>query len=197
MKQAFLYLAALFIATTARTQNSYKDSIDHFITDYVKQHQVVTGENKQYFRFFPADEQYRVAAHFQKEAKSDWFSIPTSSGKTKQYRIYGWLLFTLNGTAQKLAVYQSQFLLQKEEYSDYLFLPFKDATNGRESYETGRYLDLKTTDIKKDTVILDFNKAYNPYCAYVSSGYSCPIPPGENHLKIAINAGEKQFAREH
>lgn len=197
MKQAFLYLAAWCISIAAHAQDAYKDSIDHFITDYVKNHQVVTGADKQYFRFFPVNKQYRVTARFQKEAKSDWVSVPTSNGKPKQYRIYGWLLFTLNGKPQKLAVYQSQLLLQKEEYFDYLFLPFKDATNSKESYEAGRYLDLKTTDIKNDSVVLDFNKAYNPYCAYVSTGYSCPFPPKENHLKIAVNAGEKQFAREH
>lgn len=191
-----LYILALFLAMPARTQELYKDSIDRFIADYVKNHQVVTGPHKKGFRFFPVDESYRVTARFIKETNSTWTSIPTSSGKPKQYRIYGWLEFTLNGGKQKLAVYQSQFLLQQKVYADYLFLPFKDATNGKESYATGRYLDLKTTDIRNGQVMLDFNKAYNPYCAYVSEGYSCPVPPRENHLKIAVNAGEQQFVKE-
>ncbi|MBZ4187832.1 DUF1684 domain-containing protein [Niabella beijingensis] len=197
MKQFLFYGLFLFVAVTAQAQHSYKDSLDLFLENYVKDHQVVTGADKQYFRFFPVDETYRVTARFRKEENSPWTAFPTSSGKTKQYRIYGWLEFKLHGSDQKLAVYQSQFLLQQKEYSDYLFLPFKDATNGKDSYQTGRYLDLKTSDIKEGTVVLDFNKAYNPYCAYVSTGYSCPVPPKENHLKIAVNAGEKQFAREH
>jgi uncharacterized protein (DUF1684 family) len=82
------------------------------------------------------------------------------------------------------------------KYKNYLFVPFKDMTNGKETYGGGRYLDLETTDIQNDSVILDFNKAYNPYCAY-SNGYSCPIPPKENHLAVSIEAGEKTFGKEH
>ncbi|WP_018630081.1 DUF1684 domain-containing protein [Niabella aurantiaca] len=196
MKQMILSILVLSFAATASTQELYKDSIDRFIADYVKNHQVVTGAHKKQFRFFPVDESYRVTARFTKETNSTWMPVATSSGKPKQYRIYGWLEFTLAGSKQKLALYQSQFLLQQKVYADYLFLPFKDATNGKESYATGRYLDLKTTDIRNGQLILDFNKAYNPYCAYVSEGYSCPVPPRENHLKIAINAGEQQFAKE-
>jgi len=81
-----------------------------------------------------------------------------------------------------------------EEYKNYLFLPFTDATTGVETYESGRYIDLQTGDIKNNQVVIDFNKAYNPYCAYVSGVYNCPIPPRENHLPVAILAGEKRFA---
>jgi len=191
----FCTLVLLFIIP-AKAQDPYKDSIDHFIANYVNSHQVVPAAQRKWFRFFPVSKSYRVTAHFKKTTDSPWISIPTSSGKSKQYRIYGWLTFKLNGSKQKLAVYQSQFLLQHNEYFDYLFLPFKDATNGKESYETGRYLDLKISDIRDGRIVLDFNKAYNPYCAYVSGRYSCPVPPKENHLKIAISAGEKQFAKQ-
>ena len=81
------------------------------------------------------------------------------------------------------------------EYQDYLFLPFTDSTNGNETYEAGRYIDLKMTDIAGNSVIIDFNKSYNPYCAY-KSGYQCPVPPAENHLKTWVRAGEKKFAPE-
>ena len=66
----------------------------------------------------------------------------------------------------------------------------------KESYGGGRYLDLRMKEIEGDKIYLDFNKAYNPFCAF-SAGYSCPIPPKENHLKVAIEAGEKNFVREH
>ena len=80
-------------------------------------------------------------------------------------------------------------------YKDYLFLPFTDATTGNETYDAGRYIDLKIEDTRTPEVILDFNKAYNPYCAYVSDIYNCPIPPKENRLPVAIRAGEMKFLK--
>lgn len=93
----------------------------------------------------------------------------------------------------QLNLYQSQDLLQNEQYKTYLFLPFTDATTGKESYHAGRYIDLKMEDIIDGKVVIDFNKAYNPYCAYVTGRYNCPIPPSENNLSIAIIAGEKDY----
>ena len=78
------------------------------------------------------------------------------------------------------------------EYEDYLFIPFNDLTNGNETYDGGRYLDLKTTS--ESTIVIDFNKAYNPYCAY-NDKYSCPIPPRENDLPIEIKAGILTFGK--
>ena len=80
------------------------------------------------------------------------------------------------------------------QFRNELFLPFKDKTNANGSYGGGRYIDIKISDIENGKVILDFNKAYNPWCAY-SDGYSCPIPPKENHLKIAVTAGEKEYGK--
>ena len=94
--------------------------------------------------------------------------------------------FKLKGKKFKLNVYQSQDLSRKPEYADYLFLPFTDNTNGLTTYGGGRYIDLKLPLEK--TVTLDFNKAYNPYCAY-SKNYSCPIPPASNDLDISIPVG--------
>ena len=147
-------------------------------------------------QFFTIDETYKVKATFEYVKNAPWFALPTSSGKTKMYRQYGKLTFELNSQIQTLYVYQSQDLIQNPQYADHLFLPFTDATTGKESYETGRYIDLKIDDIKNNKVAIDFNKAYNPYCAYVS-GYSCPIPPKENRLKIAIKAGEKKYRKVH
>ena len=197
MKRLVLNLLLIVIASGAAAQTGYKDSLELFLKNYVKEHEVVAEDDKKYFRFFPVDEQYRVIAGFTPATDTTWFEIPTSSGKNKKYRLYGWLHFSINGQKQQIALYQSQFLAQYNQYWDYLFLPFKDLTNGKETYETGRYLDLKTTDIKNKKLLLDFNKAYNPYCAYVAKGYSCPIPPKENHLDVAIKAGEQKFAKPH
>ena len=111
---------------------------------------------------------------------------------------YGELSFVLDGESQTLAIYQSLKLLTMPQYKDYLFIPFKDETNGRETYGGGRYLDIRMGAIKSGKVSLDFNKAYNPYCAFASAGgYSCPVPPRENHLKVAVKAGEMVFEGEH
>ncbi len=79
------------------------------------------------------------------------------------------------------------------KYKDYLVLLFSDATTGKETYEAGRYIDFTTGDIKNNMLVIDFNKAYNPYCAYEKGKYNCPIPPIENKLSIAITAGEKIY----
>src|SRR4029077_12782195 len=115
-------------------------------------------------------------------------------GKTKRFFKYGLLSFSLHGSLLHLFVYQSEALMKKEEMKEYLFVPFGDATSGFESYGGGRYIDLSISAIKKNRVILDFNKAYNPYCAY-ASGYNCPIPPLENLLTVPIVAGEKNYGK--
>jgi uncharacterized protein (DUF1684 family) len=192
----FLGITLLLFAGIAHAQTTYKDSMQQYINDYISGHEVVKDDDKKQLQFFTIDETYKVNATFGYVKNAPWFSLPTSSGKTKMYRQYGKLSFILDGKPQTLYVYQSQDLLQNPQYAAHLFLPFTDATTGKESYETGRYIDLKIDDIKNNKVAIDFNKAYNPYCAYVS-GYSCPIPPKENRLKIAIKAGEKKYLKAH
>lgn len=80
------------------------------------------------------------------------------------------------------------------QYKNYLFLPFTDLTNAVTTYGAGRHIDVETTDIKAGKLIIDFNKAYNPYCAY-AAGFQCPLPPGECNLDIAVEAGEKTFGK--
>jgi uncharacterized protein len=101
----------------------------------------------------------------------------------------------LNGKPLQLNLYQSQSLMGNEEYKDYLFLPFTDETSGHGSYDGGRYIDITLGEIHDGKVVIDFNKAYNPYCAYVSGKYNCPIPPKENNLKVKIASGEKGFLK--
>ena len=110
------------------------------------------------------------------------------------YVKYADLYFTLKGEKQKLAVYQSQSLKTDPEYYDYLFLPFTDLTNGDSTYGGGRYIDLRIPEDGVKKITLDFNQAYNPYCAY-SGGYSCPVPPAENNLDAAITAGVKTYSK--
>ncbi|WP_294234248.1 DUF1684 domain-containing protein [uncultured Chryseobacterium sp.] len=137
--------------------------------------------------FFPVDMKYRVTANFVKTENAKPFDLPTSSGKTKAYREYGKASFTLDGQPYTLTLYQSLDLIKQEKYRDYLFLPFRDATNGKETYGGGKYMDL--TIPKGNTIILDFNKSYQPYCAYNAYDYNCPVVPEENRLPVEIRAG--------
>ena len=136
--------------------------------------------------FYPIDTQYRVTARFVRTPGSRSFVMPTSTPRRAIYEKYGEVHFTLHDIAYQLPVYQSRALRETEEYRDHLFLPFTDLTSGNETYGGGRYLDLAIP--QGDTVVIDFNKAYYPYCAY-NSKYSCPIPPKENNLLVAIRAG--------
>ncbi|GAC1446502.1 MAG: hypothetical protein NVSMB56_05800 [Pyrinomonadaceae bacterium] len=119
--------------------------------------------------------------------------MPTSNGKSKIHLKYGEIQFVLNGQGLFLSVYQNEKLAQTEKYKDYLLIPFRDATNGTETYGGGRYIDFEIPH--SDVVTIDFNRAYNPSCAYNATRFSCPIPPKENQLKIRIEAGEKTFKK--
>ena len=140
--------------------------------------------------FFDIDLSFRVEANFVRTKDEVSFKMKTSTDRLPEYVKYGELHFKLKGEKLKLNVYQNVKLIEKEEYKDYLFIPFTDLTNGETSYGGGRYIDFKKPT--QEEVILDFNKSYNPYCAY-SGRYSCPIPPIENHLLVEINAGVKKF----
>jgi uncharacterized protein (DUF1684 family) len=149
----------------------------------------LSGKARKTFKgihFFPFDEKYVVNAEFVRTPNEKPFQMSTSSGIRKTYLKYAEVVFTLNEKEYKLNVYQSQDLLQSAEYKDYLFIPFTDATSGNETYEGGRYVDLNIP--QSDHILINFNKAYHPYCAY-TEGYNCPIPPAENTLPIKVEAG--------
>lgn len=183
----------LFISYIATAQESYADSMQHFRENYVTTHEVVKGDDRNQLNFFPITEKNRVLARFEAAKETKWITMETSSGLKKTYLIYGYIHFNWNNSACRLTVYQPQQLMLTDEYKNYLFIPFADESNEDSSYTSGRYLDLRTGDIKDNSVLIDFNKAYNPYCAYVSGRYSCPIPQKENFLSVRIDAGEKRF----
>lgn len=178
-------------------QEPYTEAVKKYRDQYVQTHEVVTGNDRQHLSFFPIDKSYRVEARFVRQENSPWFLMETSGTMKKMYRVYGTLTFNLHDTVQHLNVYQSQSLMESDQYKNYLFLPFTDGTSGTETYPVGRYLDLTMEDIRDGKVVIDFNKVYNPYCAYVSGVYNCPIPPKENRLSVAIRAGEKAYGKEH
>lgn len=133
---------------------------------------------------------YRVKARFEKDSTQLVFKMKTTTTRLPEYRVYGKVFFKLNGRNLSLNVYQNVALSLKEGYEDYLFIPFNDLTNDAGTYAGGRFLDTQIPE--GNTMILDFNEAYNPYCAY-NHKYSCPIPPSENFLKTKVKAGEKDW----
>ena len=193
MKTLFVLLAIL-LCSDGFAQASYEDSITAYLKNYVQNHEVVKGHNKDRMQFYEVNKAFKATAHFEAAKKTGWFTFKTSGKQTKVYKLYGTLAFTIGNEPCRLNVYQSQDLMANETYKNYLFLPFTDATTGTATYSSGRYLDLIIDDIKDNKVLLDFNKAYNPYCAYVNGVYNCPIPPKENRLAVAIKAGEKDFS---
>jgi uncharacterized protein (DUF1684 family) len=149
----------------------------------------LSAKAKQNFKgihFFAFNEKYVVNARFARTPNEKPFQMSTSSGMRKTYVKYAEVFFMIDNKEYKLNVYQSQELIKTAEYKDYLFIPFTDATSGDETYEGGRYIDL--TIPASNNILINFNKAYHPYCAY-TDGYNCPIPPQENTLPVKIEAG--------
>jgi len=200
MKRITNTLGLLLLAMSFACAQDFKEETDQYRKKYKEEflhasNSPLKKDDLSFLQFYEADSSYRVVAKFEK-SRGQSFEMPTYSGVNKTYVKYGKLKFKLNGRRQTLTVYRSLSLQQLAKYKDYLFIPFKDKTNGDESYGGGRYLDLRTTDIQNNTLVLDFNKAYNPYCAY-TDGYNCPIPPVANHMPIAVAAGEKKFSKDH
>ncbi|NUO00972.1 MAG: DUF1684 domain-containing protein [Saprospiraceae bacterium] len=152
-------------------------------------------EDLKALRFYEPDERYRVEATVEVLEGEEPFDMATYAGTTKPYIRYARLKFELLGQQLELTLYRNLQLVKMPQYRDHLFLPFMDATNGEATYGGGRYMDFKITDIAAGKMTIDFNKAYNPWCAF-SDGYQCPIPPFDNHLGVAIEAGELQFGKE-
>ena len=146
--------------------------------------------------FFKADPKAVVQAKFVLTPDSKTFELPTYSGITRTYRQYGINYFVFGKDSARLSVYENMKLLDQEEYKDYLFLPYKDETNGFTTYGGGRYLNLSKKDGEDGVMTIDFNKSYNPWCAY-SDGFNCPIPPKENGLPFEVKAGEKKWKGEY
>jgi len=137
--------------------------------------------------YYAPDPSYKVRARLTPIQSQKLIQMPTSTGEEEKYIRYAYADFELNGQPQRL------LLLQPFDSQTKLFLTFADATSGDETYGGGRYLDIEMPPrTGGKSVELDFNKAYNPYCAYNAS-FSCPLPPKENVLGIPVRAGEKVY----
>ncbi len=190
----FTLCALMLIATVEAQQNGYVKALNEYQQAYLQSHEVVKGNDRQLVHFFPIDEQFRISATFTKLEDTSGLIMKTSGTKDKKFFRYGKASFSIHDTAITLTLYQSEQLLGDSAYQTYLFLPFTDLTSGEGSYGGGRYIDIDMGRIRNNKVVIDFNKAYNPYCAY-ATGFNCPIPPRENDMPVAISAGELDYAK--
>lgn len=180
------------VAEEPNNYSPYQREVKHYQDSM--SYAFISGENKvlsvedlykaKPFKFYEPDSNFRRPARFERIIDGKEFEMPTSTDRLPIYRPFGILHFELGGDSLQLHLYQNM------EHKDYLFCPFKDKTNGEETYGAGRYLDFSLSDTLNP--IIDFNYCYNPYCAY-NANYSCPIPPKENHLDVSIEAGVKKW----
>ena len=137
-------------------------------------------------QYFEPDPAYKVTAKFI-PAQKKVVMVPTNDGEEVRYLQYGYAEFELHDQMNRLLILE---LADGSEEEGHLFIPFGDETSANETYGAGRYVDIKHNGER--LVKIDFNTAYNPYCAY-SETFSCPLPPVENLLTIPIRAGEKTY----
>lgn len=197
------FIGAFFTIVASVTMvnaQPFNDSINNFRQHYKQDfltdaHSPLKADDTAFLCFYKPDPSFSFIATFKATPDSQPFQMATHSGKFKTYKEYGSLTFQINKKTFTLHAYQSIDLIKKNpDYAQELFIPFTDETNYKETFGGGRYIDLFIKDIKEGKITLDFNKCYNPYCAF-KGGYSCPIPPKENNLTVAIKAGEKVFGK--
>jgi uncharacterized protein len=170
------YVNGLTIARTAKDQQ-FRDASDSPVPKDKRDALLP-------LRYFPVDPSYSVPAALKLADDRPVFEMPTSTGALRKMQLVGLLEFTLEGEPRSLGAFVEDGTRQIRN----LFVPFADMTTGTETYSAGRYLDIEPTTT--GYYMIDFNRAYNPYCAY-NAAYECPFPPPSNRLKVAIRAGEK------
>lgn len=195
----FLFALSCISHASIAQKNRYAEKInaqrEHYKNEFLQDaRSPLKAADTGFLRFYPPHPGYLIQADFVRINDEKGFDMQTHSGVVKKYYVYGFVTFRLQKMDCKLFVYQSEKLRAATETENLLFIPFTDNTNYTETFGGGRYLDLKTTDIRNAKLEIDFNLCYNPYCAY-KEGYACPIPPKENDLQVSIEAGEKLFGR--
>jgi uncharacterized protein (DUF1684 family) len=189
-------IAIVWYTTTSSTDDvNYKQKIENSRKD--KDAFMKTGDGSPFkdseepftsLKYFDPNPKFRIVADLEPVENRDVVVLQTSDSKEQRYVEYAWATFRLDGVACKLLILE---VLDNGPFKGTLFLAFADQSSTIETYGAGRYLDVKKTP-GASNITLDFNEAYNPYCAY-SDSFSCPFPPKENILKVAILAGEKSY----
>ncbi|HPI81566.1 MAG TPA: DUF1684 domain-containing protein, partial [Cyclobacteriaceae bacterium] len=178
----------------SQSSESYLDGIRQYRED--KNSQMVgegapfAGKAKEFtgLKYFDIDPAYRISASLEPVKDRKVVILSTNDGRENRYLEYAWADFAINDVKCRLLILE---VMEDGPEKGSLFLAFADETSARETYGAGRYLDINKVP-GSSSVLLDFNKAYNPYCAY-SDNFSCPFPPKQNILGVPIRAGEKTY----
>jgi len=188
-------LSVFYAFMGGQNQTAYVDEIrkeredkDRFMRNSPESPFVTAKENFDGLRYFPADIRYKITAGLVPVQNKKSVLLTTNDGSTQQYVEYAFAEFDLDGYHNRLLILE---VIEPGPTRGKLFLAFGDATSAVETYGSGRYLDVAKVP-GASTITLDFNKAYNPYCAYVEK-YTCPFPPTGNLLKVSIKAGELNY----
>lgn len=196
MRYLALIISSIVIASCTSTNEVKESSFENELTQFRKTRNKKMAGNgspipkseRQNFvglSFYPANESFQFKAKFDLIFTQDIVEMKTNTDRIPKFIPFGKIKFDYLNENFELTAYKSL-----DNPSNELFIPFTDLSNGKDSYATGRYLDVEIPP--NDSILLDFNRCYNPYCAY-SSNYSCPIPPAENRLALNIKAGEKKW----
>ncbi len=172
----------------ANEYNELRASKDHFFKD--DPGSPLLEEDRAKFKelkYYEPNPEYKFTGTIQKYDAPEVVEMLTSTSELQKFYKYGYFNFEIDGNDHSLQLYKP---VDNSGHDPYYFIPFKDKTNEMETYGAGRYLDIPIAE--SDLITVDFNLAYNPYCAF-SPYYSCPIPPRENHLPVEIRAGELNY----
>ena len=194
----FFIMVALLVSCVNKENEAALADIKAYHLELNKQYadrneSPLTEEDFQTFRsldFYPPNLDYRIKASFELNGYPIPMEFSTTTDRKPIYQKYGTLFFNIDGKDCQLSVFESVDNGKEGTPTEsFMFIPFTDLTNGDETYGGGRYMDFERP--MSEEIILDFNKTYNPYCAY-NHKYSCTIPPKENDLQVAIKAGVKK-----
>jgi len=194
----FICLPAFLPAQVASVKSNYLKSVTlerkqkdkEFIEDKDSPLDSISKLHFKGLNYFRVSPKWKINARIELYSNPDTIKMKTTTERLPLYLVYGKAFFLVNDQEFSLTIYRNVGLMSKPGYEDYLFIPFTDETSGKNSYGGGRYIDARI--IEGNNIVIDFNKAYNPYCVY-SKRYSCPVPPSENYLAIPVTAGEKSY----
>ncbi len=198
LSTGLLFIIMLLVGCT--TAENSEEISSHLLADRQEKEECflnherspLTEEQKGAFdglNFYPVDLEYRFHTTIREHSTKDTIEMAMSAQGEQKYIRWGEFEFSVSDFEGELQVYKP--LQYSDDYQPYFFIPFRDKTNGESTYDGGRYLDIPIHE--SDTYVIDFNRAYNPYCAYDSNRWSCPLPPEENTLDFPLRAGEKAY----
>jgi len=168
--------------------NQYVKSIQNLRSEkdsYLKKDTASPIEDKSNFvglKYFEINPAFKIIGKIDRLTSGQTINIAMSGGDVEEYEAYGNVKFEIENVKCTLKIFKTP--------EGNLFLPFKDLTSNKETYGAGRYLDFGIDAVKGNQIDIDFNKSYHPYCAY-NHTFTCPVPPMENFLNVAVRAGER------